>query len=120
MQDAIDQARTKRHTASAMSPMQLARMLLNGMGGGPGGGGRGFGGRGGGGRGSFRNFNPTQPHGAIFYTGGNSALNTRGFFVGGTPPVTPSYNSNQYGITPLRLALYPRPLQAEHPRNSSS
>jgi hypothetical protein len=41
----------------------------------PGGGG---GGRGGG-RGNFRNFKPNQPHGAIFWNGGNSDLQCRAF-----------------------------------------
>ncbi len=39
-------------------------------------GGRGGGGGGGGG---FSGFNPTQPHGAIFYQGGNGALNAAPF-----------------------------------------
>jgi hypothetical protein len=39
------------------------------------GGGGGGGGFGGGGFGNFRNFKPNQPHGAFFWTGGNSALN---------------------------------------------
>ncbi len=39
--------------------------MMGGFGGGPGGGGFG------GGRGGFRNFRPDQPHGAVFWTGGN-------------------------------------------------
>lgn len=94
VQDAITQGR-----AQGMQNGDLTNAIgdmIGGMMGGGGGGGRGGGG---GGRGAFRNFNPTQPHGAIFYTGGNSALNTRGFFANGPPPFTPSYNSNQYGVT---------------------
>lgn len=99
VQDAIDQART-----NGTPPGDIANAIggmLGNMTGGPGGGGRGFGGRGGGGggRGSFRGLNPTETHGAIFYNGGNSALNTRGFFPNGAPAFTPSYNSNQYGIS---------------------
>jgi hypothetical protein len=101
VQDAITQAR-----AQGGQPGDIAHavggMLGDMMGGGGGfGGGSGFGGGhgGGGGHGSFRNFNPTQPHGSIFYTGGNSALNTRGFYADGPPATVPSYNSNNYGIT---------------------
>ncbi|MGC1783523.1 MAG: TonB-dependent receptor [Acidobacteriaceae bacterium] len=63
-------------------------------------GGRGF--HGGGGRGGpggfFRHFNPTQPHGAIFYQGENSALDAVPFSVTGTPIVQPPYNDNTAGI----------------------
>ena len=103
VQDAITQARAQGgqpgDIANAVGGM-LGDMMGGGggFGGGGMGGGRGGGGHGGG-HGSFRNFNPTQPHGAIFYTGGNSALNTRGFYANGPPAVTPSYNSNNYGIT---------------------
>ena len=99
VQDAITQGRAQGmqngDIANSIGDM-IGGMMGGGSGGGFGGGGRGGGG---GGRGAFRNFNPTQPHGAIFYTGGNSALNTRGFFANGPPSVTPSYNSNQYGVT---------------------
>jgi len=108
VQDAIAQGRAQGgqpgDIANAVGSM-LGGMMGGGggFGGGPGGGpgGRGGpgGGPGGGGRGGFRNFNPTQPHGSIFYVGGNSALNTRGFYPDGPPAVAPSYNSNQYGIT---------------------
>ncbi len=81
-----------------------------GMGGGPGvggGGGRsggGFRGGGGGGggfrfRGNFRNFKPNQPHGAIFWTGGNGALNADDFALRGQSIQEPSYASNRFGAT---------------------
>jgi trimeric autotransporter adhesin len=98
VQDAITQGRAQGMQNGDIAS-SVGDMIGGMMGGGGGFGGGGRGGGGGGGRGSFRNFNPTQPHGAIFYTGGNSALNTRGFFANGPPPVTPSYNSNQYGVT---------------------
>ena len=41
------------------------------------------GGFGGGGFGNFRNFKPNQPHGAFFWTGGNSALNATPFPIRG-------------------------------------
>jgi hypothetical protein len=85
--------------------------LMNGGPGGPGGGGRGGGGGGGGGRGGggggrgagggggFRNFNPAQPHGSIFYQGGNSALNSAPWSPNLTPVTKPSSYSNNYGLT---------------------
>ena len=75
-----------------------------GFGGGPGGGG-GFGGGGGGGRGgrggfgNFRNFKPDQPHGAIFWNGGFSALNAQPFAVRGETAENPGYSTNHYGFT---------------------
>lgn len=70
--------------------------------GGPGGGGPGGGGRGGGGgfggRGSFRNFNPNQIHGNIFYQGGNSALDATQFAVTGLA-FKPDYSTNRYGLS---------------------
>ncbi len=71
--------------------------------GGPGGGfgGPGGGGRGGGGRGgfNFRNFNPSQPHGAFYWTGGNGAINAKDFALQGQQIEQPSYGSNKYGAT---------------------
>src|SRR5579875_1643955 len=72
-------------------------------GGGGFGGGRGFGGRGGGfgggGRGNFRGFNPAQPHGAIFWTGNNSALNALPFSLRGQEQSEPPYGANRFGAT---------------------
>ena len=76
-----------------------------GFGGGPGGGGfgGGGGGRGGGGGGrggfNFRNFNPSQPHGAFFWTGGNGAINAKDYALQGQPIEQPAYGSNKYGAT---------------------
>jgi hypothetical protein len=62
-------------------------------------GGRGGGGRGGGGFGNFRNFKPNQPHGALFWTGGNSALNATPFPIKTQKEPQPSYAQNQFGLT---------------------
>ena len=76
-----------------------------GFGGGPGGGFGGGGGRGGGGRGggggfgNFRNFKPNQPHGAFYWTGGNSALNATPFPIKTQKEPQPSYAENQFGAT---------------------
>ncbi len=79
--------------------------LIGGLAQGPGGGGGfgvgGFGGGGrggaGGGRGSFRNFNPTQIHGNLFYGGGNGALDATQFSLTGTP-IQPAYSTNRFGL----------------------
>src|SRR5277367_5541981 len=76
-------------------------------GGGPGGGGGG-GGRGFGGRGNFRNFKPNQPHGAIFWNGGNSALNAEPFSIRGAELNQPSYASNHYGLTFVGAPYIPK------------
>jgi hypothetical protein len=63
--------------------------------GGPGGGGPGGGRRGG----NFRNFKPSQPHGAIFWNGGPSAFNAEPFAVRGQPEQNLGYDTNHYGLT---------------------
>lgn len=106
IEDAMAQARTQgggqgdqiNAVVNAIGGMMV-------MGGGPGGG--GFGGPGGGpggimigggGRGGFRNFNPTQFHGSLYYRGGNSALDATSFSVTGTP-TKPAYSNNAFGLT---------------------
>ncbi|HEY2858869.1 MAG TPA: carboxypeptidase-like regulatory domain-containing protein [Terracidiphilus sp.] len=66
--------------------------------GGPGGFGGGFGG-GRGGRGSFRGFNPGQPHGSVFWTGSNSALNAEPFSLRGQEQEQPASGTNRFGLT---------------------
>jgi hypothetical protein len=86
-----------------------------GFGGGGGGfGGGGFGGGGGGGRGggrggfgNFRGFKPNQPHGAFFWTGGNSALNATPFPIKEQKEPQPSYAQNQFGLTFLGTPYIP-------------
>ena len=87
-----------------------------GFGGGGGGGGRGGrgggGGRvGGGGFGNFRNFKPNQPHGAFFWTGGNSALNATPFPIRTQKEPQPSYAQNQFGLTFFGAPYIPRLLE---------
>ncbi len=112
VQDAVAQAQRQGGAVGDMAN-QVAGLLGGLMGGGgfggPGGGGPGAGGGrggGGGGRGGgFRGFNPTQPHGAIFYQGGNGALNAAPFSVAaalgepGAQVVKPSSMSNQFGVS---------------------
>jgi hypothetical protein len=73
------------------------------MGGGPG----GPGGFGGGGRGNFRGFNPSQPHGAVFWTGSNSALNAEPFSLRGQPQQQPASGSNRFGVTLMGAPFVP-------------
>jgi hypothetical protein len=79
--------------------------------GGPGGFG-GFGGPGGlggfgGGRGNFRGFKPGQPHGAIFWTGSNSALNAEPFGLRGQEQEQPASGTNRFGITFMSAPYLP-------------
>lgn len=109
IQDAVEQARRQGGAVGDMATVvsgMVGNMMI-GPGGG-GGGGRVFiGGPGGGrgGRGGFRSFNPTQPHGAIFYQGGNGALDAAPFSVAaalgepGAQVVKPSSMSNRFGVT---------------------
>jgi trimeric autotransporter adhesin len=96
-------------------PGQGGVMTLNGgggpgggifMGGGAGGPGGGFGGRGG--MRGFRNFDPSQPHGAIFWTGSNSALNAEPFSLRGQPQEQPASGSNRFGITFMSAPYIPK------------
>jgi len=89
---------------------------LGGPGGGPGGGmfgGGGFGGPGGfgggagGGRGNFRGFNPGQPHGAIFWSGNNSALNAEPFSLRGQSQEQPASGTNRFGLTFMSAPYIP-------------
>jgi hypothetical protein len=76
-------------------------------GGGFGGPGGGFGGFGGGGRGNFRGFNPSQPHGAIFWTGSNSALNAEPFALRGQSQQQPASGTNRFGLTFMSAPYLP-------------
>lgn len=79
------------------------------FGGGFGGGFGGFAGGGfrGGGRGNFRNFNPGQPHGAIFWLGSNSALNAEPFSLRGQPQQQPASGANRFGLTLITAPYLP-------------
>jgi hypothetical protein len=111
--DAVAQAQASGMIPQGGDPTNAIVGMLGGL---MGGGGGGFGGGGGGGRGGrggggggggfgggFRNFNPAQPHGSIFYQGGNSALNSSTWLY--APPgvahftPNPSAYSNRYGVT---------------------
>ena len=99
--DALAQARRQGGAtgdiANAVAGM-IGGMLGPGGGGFGGGGGRGGPGGFGGGRGGFGRLNPTQPHGSIFYQGGNGALDATNFSLSGRP-IQPAYNNNRYGVS---------------------
>ncbi len=106
----IEDARQQGRLGGGDEMNAVVGMLGGMMGGaGPGGGGggggrrssRGGGGGGGGGFGSggFRNFNPAQPHGSVFYQGGNSALNSAPWSPDLEPVANPSAYSNRFGVT---------------------
>lgn len=117
VQDAMEQARRQGGAVGDMASI-VSGMLGNMMG--PGGGGRrGFrGGPGGGGRGGFRGFNPTAPHGAIFYQGGNGALDAAPFSVPaalgepGAQVVKPSSMQNRFGVSFAGSPFIPGLVQA--------
>jgi hypothetical protein len=113
VEDAVERARANGQLPPGADPTNQIVSLLGGMmmgggpGGGPGGGrgGGGFrggrgggGGPGGGGFGAFRNFNPAQPHGNIFYQGGNNALNSAPWSPAG-PVVQPAGYQNRFGAS---------------------
>jgi hypothetical protein len=113
VEDAVAQGRASGMIPQGGDPTNAIVGALGGLmgGGGFGGGGRGGGGGGGrggrggggGGFGNFRNFNPAQPHGSIFYQGGNNALNASQWLVSSldAPHFTPNPAgySNRYGVT---------------------
>ena len=102
IEDAVAQGRASGMIPQGGDPTNAIVGMLGGMmgGRGPGGpGGGGGGGRGGGGSGAFRNFNPSQPHGSVFYQGGNSALNSAPWSPTLLPQTNPSAYSNRYGVS---------------------
>jgi uncharacterized membrane protein YgcG len=105
VEDAVTQARANGMLPQGGDPTNAIVGMLGGMmggggfGGGGGRGGRGGGGGGGFGGGAFRNFNPAQPHGSIFYQGSNGALNSAQWSPDLQPQTKPSSYSNKYGVT---------------------
>ncbi len=91
IRDAIRDLRAQN--GGGFSPGATDRTAARGV---PGGFGGGFGGPG---RINFRKFRPDQPHGAIFWTGSNSALNALPFTLSGQQENQPAYGSNRFGVT---------------------
>jgi hypothetical protein len=101
VEDAVAAGRANGSIPQGGDPTNAIVSMLGGMMGGPGGGfGSRRGSRGGpGGSGAFRNFNPAQPHGSIFYQGGNSALNSAQWSPSLLPVANPSAYSNRFGAS---------------------
>jgi hypothetical protein len=114
--NAISQARAQGGVAADQA--NAAASMLSGIMGGPGGfggggGGRG-GGRGGGGGdgGAFRNFNPAQPHGSVFYQGAFGALDALPFSLSGAPEARENNQQNRFGVTFIGSPSIPHLLKA--------
>jgi hypothetical protein len=112
----MDRIRDAIEDARAMNGGQGpgGNFTIGGGGGGGGmvfiGGAGGFGGGGGfmGGRMNFRNFNPAQPHGAIFWMGSNfSELDADPFSLRGQPQVVPASGTNRFGLTLMTAPYIP-------------
>ncbi len=113
VQDAIAQAQRQGGAAADM-----ANTVVGMLGGLMGGGGFGGPGSGGGWRkrwprgrrwgGGFRGFNPTQPHGAVFYQGGNGALDATNFSLTGAPVREAGLQLESVRGELYRIAVYPR------------
>lgn len=97
IEDAIAQARQRGGSQGDITDAVVG--MIGGIVGGGGRGGGGRGGGGGGGFGAFRNMNPSQPHGNIFYQAGNGALDATTYSLTGAPVVRPAYNNNRFGVS---------------------
>ena len=98
MRDNLDNMQQQQTLAQIPGQRQGGEGGFGGFGGGGGrGGGGGFGGGGGRGGFNFRHFNPNKPHGALFWTGGNSVFDAKDFALRGQDVPQPAYNSNQFG-----------------------
>ncbi len=95
VQDAVAAARASGTLPQGGNPTNAIVGALGGM---MGRGGWG-GGHGGFGHGAFRNFNPAQPHGSIFYQTSNAALNSAQWSPDLQPQVKPSSYTNKFGVT---------------------
>lgn len=108
IRDAIESMRAQN--GGQFNPGGQGMFVLNGGGGGFGGitmGGPGGNSGGFGGRMNFRNFNPGQPHGAIFWTGSNSALDALPFALNGQSQIRPASGTNRFGITFMSAPYLP-------------
>ncbi len=111
VEDGVAQARASGMIPAGVDPTNAIVGVLGGMMGGggfgsPGGGGGGRSGRGGRGGsgggfggGAFRNFNPTQLHGGLNYTGDYSALDSAPWSATLLPQRNTTYARNTFGLT---------------------
>ncbi|MDE1154857.1 MAG: TonB-dependent receptor [Acidobacteriaceae bacterium] len=111
VQQSLDRARAEGRSPDSLAVAgTLGPMIMigggpggpggfGGPGGGPGGFGGGRGGFGGRGSGGFRNFNPAQPHGSLYYTGEWAALDSAPWSPTLTPVTNPGYTKNSFGAS---------------------
>ncbi len=105
LRDAIETARSQFGGQGGNFDGSGGGLFGGGGFGGPGAFGGGFGGRGG--RGNFRGFNPSQPHGSIFWTGSNSLLNAEPFALRGQSQQQPESGTNRFGLTFMTAPYLP-------------
>jgi hypothetical protein len=105
----MDRVRDAMETMRAQGGGNFGGGGFGGGFGGPGGFGGGFGGPGGpgGGRGNFRGFNPGQPHGSVFWSGSNAALNAEPFALHGQSQQQPASGTNRFGVTLMTAPYLP-------------
>jgi len=105
IQDAMQQAQRQGGAVGDMANNIVGMLggMMGGAGGfGPGGGGPGGGGGFGGGRGGgggFRGFNPTQPHGSIYYQGAYNDLNATPYSLTGAETPKLGGSQNSFGLS---------------------
>jgi hypothetical protein len=110
LRDRIDEMRARAASGQITSgDVQEMRGMMGGPGGGfgPGGGGPGggimiFGG----GRGRRGRFNINQPHGSLYYSAGNAALDAAPYSLTGAPSSKPDYMQQRFGASlggPLKI-----------------
>ncbi len=83
VEDALAQARRNGGSGADLSGAVMG--VLGGLMG-PGGGG-------------FGRFDPSKPHGQIFYQGGNGALDATQYSLTGAPVLKPAYSNNRFGVS---------------------
>jgi predicted hotdog family 3-hydroxylacyl-ACP dehydratase len=105
LRDAIDSVRAQGGLGGQAGNFSGGAGLFGA--GGFGGGSFGGGGFSGGGRGNFRNFNPGQPHGSVFWMGSNSALDAEPFSLRGQSQEQPASGTNRFGITFMSAPYLP-------------
>lgn len=115
MQDRIEQLREQARNGEFPGGQNLRGVPGMGPGGGPGGGGFGPGGNGPqimmigggrGGRGGRGRFNLNQPHGSLFYSASNSALDAKPYSLTGSNNAKPQYMQSRFGASiggPLKI-----------------
>jgi hypothetical protein len=108
VQEAVDRARENGQGGDTTMAIAGAMGTFMAGGGPPGGGGRpGKPGHGGPGFGNFRSMNPAQPHGTIYWTGGNNALNSAPWSPSLVALAEPAGFQNRFGLSLMGTPYIP-------------